>query len=1027
MKAAELISLLAQLSDVKAFLEVYMSSPDIKEKDSVRAESEQIGAVFDEMRAVCQGVLKDAMAQNPFDAVVAFNDSRSLKAVAEATKILEKLKTIPSVQEHVSNIILFRVKFFEFLETEKRQDSLCHQIDEAKANLIRETLENHFYGDAASLAKVTRLSPLLNLYRTAKTTLTIDISTALGFAEDPFSAVHFLFKNLVTEPRNDYVLLEKLTIDFDALYRLIATTLKEMKALKINTKVQKEIEPLLDKLPVPFQRLVRLPLFFQEILKGDRLVNLARFYELHQAKHNQQLKSAISEVQKIAAQMETNVEKVNNALRQREDQQKRDEAKERREHFLAIRAAYEKLRAATPKTERAKANNGEARSVGLVTYHNGGNSKMLEAAHKKDTAAVIKEIEHGADINGRDSGMIWGNYSPLIIGAYNNDVRLVAALLGLTLKLVSKDKNKSEKKEPKKDKQGKKEKKEKAVDLRAQTGTPTSPHDTALHWAVRLGHLEIVEMLTLVDPESTLVKSNKMGHVGFIPLHSAISAGEEEAGIILVKEGSINQILCKNAAGVSPLRMAYDKDQKKLVQKMVDMLLASNDPDHKRALAEFSKHVFGKSKEKKFIGLLYHTVKTNELNLMKAADIGDTKGIAQARSDKVNLECFDPSEDFPGYTPLMFACRGGHLDAVSELLVAHAKPSAQTALGETPLHIAITTPPCVEVKKASAIIRSLISANGTVLTIHENQKGYIPLHTAIESNAPREILGELLISDLVTLPSARSAQFEQDLLHKHHLSANGLMKNSQQEQETKQKQLREMNKHQLRETTKDGVTTPFRLACSLGNVEAARMIFEATLKTKDKKLILHALGYVFLKQKFSQYTTVDAKASEELLKQLDKASAEEIIVLAGLFRHGNELDLINLGQYRRIYIENSEQNYYSLLESFGVKQEVPLSHKGPSRSSLLTLNGELITCVVGDPEADRTWFQATKVSDNLIKALGFEPQQKIERVPRRLNASFWSTPSKNLMEQFRAEIISRYLTAEDKEIFAAEKTSPKRA
>jgi ankyrin repeat protein len=973
MKAAELISLLAQLSDVKAFLEVYMASPDTKEKDSVKGETQQIGSVFNELRALSQEVLKDSMTKNPFDIEVQFPDAKSLKAVAEATKMLERLKLIPSVKEHIASLILFRVKFFEFLETERRQDSLCHQIDQAKADLIKNTLENHYYGDPITLAKVTRVSPLLNLYRTAKTKLEIDINTALGFAEDPFSAVHFLHKNLVSETQNDYALLEKLTVDFAALYNLIATAVKEMKTLKTNPTVQKELEPLLDKLPVPFQRLVRCPLFFQEVLKGDKLLRLASFYELHHAKHNQQLKTAIGEVQKIADQMEENVAKVNVALGQHETHKKNEETNERREHFLKIRTDLAKLRKASPKTKRA--NNADARHVGLVTFINGVNGKMLQAAHKKDTATVIKEIEaEKADINGRDSGVVWGNYSALIIAAYYNDMRLVAALLNQISQ-------------------------EELLDIRAQTGTPVAPHDSALHWAARLGHLEVIEMLTLVDPESALVQSRQWGHSGFIPLHSAIAAGKEDAGIMLLREGSIDQILTKNESGVTPLRMAYDKGQKKLVQKMVDMLLATDRAEHKKALSEFSKHVFGKGKEKKFIGLLYHTVDPKELTLMQVAEMGGLAGIAQAVADKVNLDCIDASEEYPGYTPLMLACKGGQAASVNALLVAHAKVAAQAARGETALHIAVTPSRLITAQRASEIVHTLIQANSCILTIHEDQKGHIPLHTAVESNATREILEVLLTS---TIPDSLKEAERKNRL-----------------------QLRQMNKIQLRETAKDGVTTPFRLACSLGNVEAAKMIFEATLNTGDQKLILHALGYCLLKQKFIQYAVLDKKVSEKLLEQLDKASAEEIIVLASLFRYGNDGDLISFVHLHRTYIDHPKQNLYSILEPFDTKQTIPLTYDGPSVSPRLTLNGELIKCVVGNPEAkgDRTWVHAAKVTEHLGHALSYEPGQKEVKAARPLNSSFWSSPGENPMQHFMRKILTEHLPANDKQ---AEQYSPPR-
>lgn len=998
MKAAELLSLLTQVSDVKAYLEVYMASPDFdKDKDSVRQESQQINQVFNELRQICHEVLKDSKAQNPFDVEVAFPDARALKVIATAGSLLKGLMTIPSVKEHIVKIILIRSKFFEYLETEKKQDSLCHQIDKAKVKLLTEALENHYYGDPIYLAKVTRLAPYLHIYEKAKSKLEIDVEAALGFAEDPFSMVHFLDKKLALESQNDYVLLEKSTIDFAALYRLVTTAVTEMKTLKKNPTVLKELEPLQVALAVPFQRLERCPLFFKEVLKTNKLLEVADFYEKHASDHNPQIKIIIGKVQKVVANMESNVERVVLTLAQHESHQKIVDAKEQRENLLKIRAALDKKRTVSPKNESA--NNGEARHVGLLTYSNGANSKMLQAAHHKDNATVIREIEAGADINGRDSGLIWGNYSALIIGAYNNDVRLVIALLSIALKEKPKKHEASEEKAQDK---RKKPKREKALDVRAQTGA--TGHDSALHWAVRLNHLEIVEILTVVDPESTLVKSHKMGHNGFIPLHTAITAGKEEAGIILLKEGSIDQILTKNAEGVTPLRMAYDKGQKKLVQRMVNMLLSSCHPDHQKALTEFSKHVFGKGKEKKYIGFLYNTVDPKELRLLEAADSGGVAVIEQASDEKVNINCFDVSEQYPGYTPLMLACSSGHTQTIIALLRANAKVGAQAVLGETALHIAVTPSPRVDVKKSREIVQALVRADSTALTIHENKKGYTPLHAAIESKANRAILAELLTYHDTVL-NGEAPLSEQERLRK------------QQHDEQMKQQLRKMNKIQLRETTKDGVTTPFRLACTLGNVEAARMIFETTLKTEDQALILHALGYCVLRQKFVQFKAFDQKASKELLRQLDQASAEEIIVLASLFRYGQDNSVLtSLANYHRTYIDNPTLNLFGILQGFDSKQTHSLlGYDGPSILPTITLNGMLIKCIAGCPEVGRTWFHAKEVANHLGSALSYGQEQKPAQAQRQLHSSFWASPAQkdDPMEQFMLELISKYLPAQD--------------
>lgn len=912
-KAAELIILLSQLSDVNAFLNVIQKSNEIHqdEKERLREAHQQLTAVFVALRSACEKEFANKGAKNPFDEEINFTDDLS-KLVKSSREALEKLKHIPSLKEYIINLSNYRKLFFEFLETEKRFVDRCHKITPQLAQMIYLAIHVHYRGQAVVLGRAKQLRPILDKYREIKNHLDIDINTAMNFASDPFSAVSFLHKKLVYLAEHDYDKLEELSLNYDRLYVLAAEAARHL----ADDNLKQSVQPLVSILAEPFQRTGRYALFFNGLFKDDQLPKLAEFYQKHQAEHQIELRRAIVEIKKTAAQMSESTENLNKKLKYSQDNKVKLERDEQRKHFLAIRAELPKKRkASTPRGD-----------MGLLTqWTSKVNSALYNAAAEGDIEkALVALDDKELDINDRNVGTKTGNFTALMIASHNGHERLVSVLLSLDLT-----------RHP--------------IDTRAQSGRAAVPHYTALHYAARKGYNEIVRMLALVDPDCAMIASKKNVDAP-LPLHCAIAGKQTKTAIILLEECGTQQIFVKNAKGLNALQLAYDAGLQPVVTKMLSILL-KNPEQYQAELTNFQKYISkNKALAGKYLGLLYHTVTKDEADLLDAAERGQTEKVMELHKKGVSLNCFDASEIYPGMTPLMIACQHGHEILVGELLrVKGLKSSTPSALGFGPLHFAVRG-------QHHRIIENITASDCSNLFLQDDQDGFIPLHSAIKLGANEKTIAALL---------------------KH------------------------MPMVQLKQTAKDGVTTPFRLACMEGHTKIAKILFDEIMKSKNGNLIKQTIAYCYLRKKFTQFAANgNGVASKALLSKLDKASNAELILLYDMIKYikKSEKDSIysEFEHNLKIVFEDKGLIYDGLVE-YNTQQPLPIGFDGVSQREKVTIGGELIRiCVIGscDTQLDQstwdksTWIKADGFAENLFKAVQMPDNLEIKKAGQPSAAFF---------------------------------------
>lgn len=191
----------------------------------------------------------------------------------------------------------------------------------------------------------------------------------------------------------------------------------------------------------------------------------------------------------------------------------------------------------------------------------------------------------------------------------------------------------------------------------AATDNPDQPDgkgQTALHFAARTGHREVMDLLLFQRLDCFLAT-----HDATTCLHDAAAAPQTGAAEALLESRAAELLNAVNHAGRTPLHAAVEAKHESLVRLMLQ----------KGALTGFY--------DDKGLAPLHLAVKAGELALVfllldNGADInaGDGK---------------------TGVTPLLAAIRAGKADTVRQLLAQGADPNRADALGITPLMAACAT------------------------------------------------------------------------------------------------------------------------------------------------------------------------------------------------------------------------------------------------------------------------------------------------------------------------------------------------
>lgn len=212
--------------------------------------------------------------------------------------------------------------------------------------------------------------------------------------------------------------------------------------------------------------------------------------------------------------------------------------------------------------------------------------------------------------------------------------------------------------------------------------------DTLLHYAARLGHVDIVEYLVKRLHMDLEVYNNDYKR----PLHEAASMSHQICVSFLLREGA--KVDCLKKADWTPLMMACTRRNLGVIQ---ELLRYGADPTLKNKDGWNSFHVACREGDPQVAQHLldvapdvWHTEsKTRRTPLHTAAMHGCEEVV------RILLERCGYTPDSPdscGVTPFMDAVRNGHIPVARMLLEKHqASPTAADALGTQPVHqVAVT-------------------------------------------------------------------------------------------------------------------------------------------------------------------------------------------------------------------------------------------------------------------------------------------------------------------------------------------------
>ncbi|XP_034529917.1 ankyrin repeat domain-containing protein 16 [Notolabrus celidotus] len=212
--------------------------------------------------------------------------------------------------------------------------------------------------------------------------------------------------------------------------------------------------------------------------------------------------------------------------------------------------------------------------------------------------------------------------------------------------------------------------------------------DTLLHYAARLGHLDVVEFLIERVGMDVEVYNNDYKR----PLHEAASMSHRECVCYLLRQGA--QVDCLKKADWTPLMMACTRRNLDVIQELLhhgaDPLLRNKDGWN-------SFHIACREGDPSVIQHLlliasdvWRTESKTRRTPLHTAAMHGCEEVVQILLERCS---FSPdSRDSCGVTPFMDAVRSGHISVARLLIEKHqASPTAADTLGAQPLHQAAVT------------------------------------------------------------------------------------------------------------------------------------------------------------------------------------------------------------------------------------------------------------------------------------------------------------------------------------------------
>lgn len=940
--------MLSQLRDIKKLLAVIINSSSPEEAKTNKATLTYLETCQLNLIPTLNNLLINNGHDPLFDIWVELNEDEATKFDI-ANTFLAQFKEDPKLKNAINFAFYFRRIFFEILETEDRYIKRCHEIDNDTITQIKRIASSYFVVNAAKKAEFEKLAPLLDQYQTITNQLAIDFNTGVSFANDPFAAVKFLKKQFSSaEFEVEYEKLEQITINFGRLNLLLAEVSQNF------TEHRFFLEPILSLLIEPMQRTARYPLLLKQATDGERLNVMTQFYEEHSQEQLQRFKKHINSMNQLLARMEHKASAINEKIRAKELAAANHQIMLRSQELLTARESHEALRNSNG-LENSKSRNIFAL---LSPFDKAADKMLIASAHNGDIQLAKEALLRGANINARAAGLVWGNFTALIIAAHNGGLEYVEFLLGLNFSVHP-------------------------LDTRAQTGTSRNPYNTALHWAVRKGHSQIVKLLFDIDPDSSLIQSDENGYT---PLHYAIEGMQVEAIRILITFCSPKALAIRDKKGRTPLMMAFDSSAEVV---MIFLQLLTSDTKYREELTKARQYMAAKNNIAK--------MDSKDRVLLNAAKQGDRAALDNALKLGANINVRDQD------TPLLLASRHNHLACVEQLLNPdfskwQVNTSALTNVhyGENALHFAA--------KNGNVKMCELLVAADPYLVLHaEDENDYLPLHVAI-INRHFEVVKFLLtaheIEQLFILSKDGSTAFKLSLNVGADLIAHYLFGRT---------------KHNYTENTfpqsKEKLTTIFQLA----------------------------VGYCYLKIILEDYSKTNNNLGKQLLKRLVEITNDEILLLLDILNLSDKkLSLQDFLQGAFIKINDGGQRYQKWSQ-FSNKQD----RSRPGLSSHRSLDPQfailgpfISTCLIGTDESNgskHTWIQAERFPLNIANALAhginyiqykltkknigpYGQSPHTQANPIISNHGFWSDPIQDNMQKLVETVVSKYLEARANDI-----------
>ncbi|XP_071099543.1 uncharacterized protein [Haliotis cracherodii] len=234
--------------------------------------------------------------------------------------------------------------------------------------------------------------------------------------------------------------------------------------------------------------------------------------------------------------------------------------------------------------------------------------------------------------------------------------------------------------------------------------------NTALHWASRNGHYDIVYLL-LESGANIDAKNN----FRCTPLNSAIEGLHRKISNLLIEWGC--DVHCKNSRAQSPLECAKNDDFRKFLIGLYDhystVVPKVMNGDVQALDQAIKQHVTG---EKEFVSLTSRCINGSTL-LHTAAYYGHLDAVKELLQHRVDINL----QDYKGATPLH---RAKDQDTIQLLLEHGAVINAEDAEGNTPLHVKCYG----ESEKPTELgcIETLLTKEAN--QIKRNNRGLLPIH-----------------------------------------------------------------------------------------------------------------------------------------------------------------------------------------------------------------------------------------------------------------------------------------------------------